>query len=352
MSLRDIHELRVFDDATTDHRRARVYVRSGELGLDEPRADIELMRALVDLEAPQRVQVVGPSGAGKTSLILKVVGDMARRQLAVAHQVLVLRVGDRPASLASPEAVMKLVLDTIATENHRFSNIDPQILREASADQRTHSPTQVEHRSGVTAPVVSYSASLRKAFDTVGFGQNPARVRRDLEDVLGEICAAGYRPVLVLDDTEKFISPGGDGKLAADAVENLYHHGIRVLGELPVDLLVAMHPRFEEVDRVREVIERLAMARILVPELLADIEPPALRTILERRMQRDSIDGDLDDVITAAAVEDLQVVYHDRDRNLRSVLKLAHASAGHAVARRATRIEGRDVRAEVVRSPS
>lgn len=31
MSLRDIHERRVFDDATTDERRARVYVGSGEL---------------------------------------------------------------------------------------------------------------------------------------------------------------------------------------------------------------------------------------------------------------------------------------------------------------------------------
>ncbi len=348
MSLREIHQRRVFDDATTDERRARVYVRSGEFGLDEPRSDIELMDALVNHDSPQRVHVVGPSGAGKTSLILKVVGDLARRELPIQHEVLILRVGDRPESLTSPEAVMKLVLDTIAVENHRFANVDPQILQDASADQRTHTPTQVEHRAGLTAPVASYSASLREAYDTAGFGQNPARVRHDLEDVLGQVKAAGYRPVLVLDDTEKFVSPGSDGKLDTASVENLYHHGVRVLGELQVDLVVAMHPRFEQVDRVLEVVERLAMTQIAVPELPAEAEPPALRAILERRMQRDEIDGELEDVITPAAVEDLQVLYHDRDRDLRSVLKVAHSAAGHAVARDATLIEGRDVRGSLV----
>jgi ABC-type transport system involved in cytochrome bd biosynthesis fused ATPase/permease subunit len=70
MSLQRIYTHRVFDDATTDERRAHVYVRSGELGLqDDSRADVVLMDALVTQEPPQRVHVVGPSGAGKTSLV-------------------------------------------------------------------------------------------------------------------------------------------------------------------------------------------------------------------------------------------------------------------------------------------
>lgn len=346
MSVHDIHDRRVFDDATTDERRAQVYVRSGELGLGT-RADVDLMDALLD-DGPVRIHVVGPSGAGKTSLILKVLADLARRQFDVGYEVLVLRVGDRPEALASSDDVMKLVLDTVAVEGHRFANVDADALLRASADQRTLNPTQVEHRAGLNPPMVSYSANLREAYETHGFGQSAARVRRDLEDVIRQVRVAGHRPVVVLDDTEKFVSPGEDGKLDAESVENLYHHGVRVLGEFDVDLVVAMHPRFEEVDRVIEVIERLAMSRIDVPELPADAEPPPIRAILQRRMERDGVRATLDEVVAGGAVEDLQVLYHERDRDLRSILKLAHAAAGLAAERESTAIEARDVRAAVI----
>lgn len=349
MSLQEVFDGRVFDDATTDERRTRVYVSSGELGLvGDQRPEVQLMHALADGAPPQRLHVVGPSGAGKTSLILRVVGDLARRQLDVAHEVLILRVGDRPENLANPEAVMKLVLDTIAVEGHRFSNVSEDVLHAAAADERTHTGSQIEHRGGLNAPVVSYSVGLKEAYDQLEFGQNAAQVRHDLEDVLAHVSRAGYRPVLVLDDTEKFVSPGPHGTIDEQSVENLYHHGVRVLGELQVDLVVAMHPRFEEVDRVREVIDRLVMPRLEVPELPADAEEPALRRILARRMERDGLNDDLDDVVDHDGVEDLQVLYHERDRDLRSVLRLAHLAAEHALARDATTITARDVR-EVVR---
>jgi len=85
VSLGSIHDGGVFDDATTDERRTQVYVRSGELGLPV-RADLKLMQTLTEREFPQRLHIVGPSGAGKTSLILRVAADLirlegARRQL-------------------------------------------------------------------------------------------------------------------------------------------------------------------------------------------------------------------------------------------------------------------------------
>ncbi len=306
------------------------------------------MRALTEGEPPQRLHVVGPSGAGKTSLILRVITDLAQRQLEVSHEVLILRVGDRPENLTSPDAVMKMVLDTIAVEGHRFSNVSESVLQAAAADQRTHTPGQVEHRAGLTAPVVSYSASLKEAYDSLEFGQNAAGVRHDLEDVIAQVARAGYRPVLVLDDTEKFVSPGPKGTIDTGSVENLYHHGVRVLGELAVDLVVAMHPWFEEVPRVREVVERLGMPRLEVPELPPDAEPPSLRLVLARQMLRDGIEGELESVIEPEAVEDLQVLYHERDRDLRSVLRLAQQAAGHALQHDAQAITARHIR-EVVR---
>lgn len=346
MTLQQIHGGGVFDDATTDERRARVYVRSGELGLST-RADVTLMDALVTRPAPQRLHVVGPSGAGKTSLVLRVVADLVRLQRTVAYEVLILRVGDRPERLASPEEVMKMVLETVAVEGHRFSNVGDGVLMAAAADERTRTPMQIEHQAGLTAGVISYDATLKEAYEAVRFGQNPARVRHDLEDVLEHVRNAGYRPVLVLDDTEKFVSPGPDGTLDEHSIENLYHHGVRALGELPVDLVVAMHPRFEAVARVTEVVERLAMSRIDVPELPAEADDPPLSLILERRMERDGIAASLDSVIERSAVEELQVLYHERDCNLRSVLRLAHSAAGLALARGSAVVMARDVRAVV-----
>ena len=199
----------------------------------------------------------------------------------------------------------------------------------------------------MTTPVAGYEASVRQAYETLGFGTSPARVRHDLEDVLAVVARAGHRPVLVLDDTEKFVGPGPDGRLEAEAVDNLYHHGVRVLGELPVDLVVAMHPRFATLDRVREVVERLAMRRVEVPELPADADEPALLHILRRRMERDGIATPLDAVVGRDAVEDLQLLYHERAQDLRSVLRIAHAAAGHALARGAPHVTARDVRAVV-----
>src|ERR1039458_2506525 len=84
-------------------------------------------------------------------------------------------------------------------------------------------------------------------------------------------------------------------------------------------------------------------------EYSPDADAPALSRILERRMERDGIQDDLDNVIDLAAIEELQVLYHERDRDLRSVLTLAHSAARHALLRGGTRVEARDVRTVVAK---
>jgi hypothetical protein len=52
-----------------------------------------------------------------------------------------------------------------------------------------------------------------------------------------------------------------------------------------------------------------------------------------------------------AAVDDLQVLYHEREQDLRSVLKLAHAACARALARGATLVAARDVRSVLAGAP-
>jgi hypothetical protein len=347
MSLREVYRRRLFDDATTDARRGLFYVRPGELGI-EPRADTELMGALKDEPAPQRIQVVGPSGAGKTSLIFRVLADLARLDVSPAHEILTLKVGDSPESFMDGTSVKKLVLDTIEAERYRFSNVDPEALREASADHVTETPARLSHTVGLDTHLVTYSADIEAAYKTAQFGQNPARLDHDLSDVLARVAAAGHRPVLVIDDTEKFIGPGSGGALDGEGVSNLYHHGIRALGAFEVDLVIAMHPRFEEVPHVAEVSERFAIRRTRVPELRPGPEPVLLGRILERRLERGEVEVELGAVIDPEAVADLQLLYHERASDLRSVLKVAHAAAELALGEEGERIEPRHVRAAVV----
>jgi len=66
-------------------------------------------------------------------------------------------------------------------------------------------------------------------------------------------------------------------------------------------------------------------------------------------MERDEIADGLPAVIERGAVEDLQILYHERDHDLRSVLELAHAAAGQALSRGAVTVTARDVRGALVR---
>jgi hypothetical protein len=347
VSLREVHERRLFDDATTDALRARLYVRPGELGI-EPRADRELMLALRENDGPLLVSIVGAAGAGKTSLIMRVLADLEAEGSEPSPEVLVLRVGEAPDALADPTEMMKLVLGTIEAQRYAFSNVDPQLLREAAADGVEEVPTQLGHEIKVDARVASYAAQIKESYSQFSYGDNPARIRQSLQDVLAIVAAAGHRPVLVLDDTEKFVSVDADGGLDSKAVENLYNHGVRALAALSVDLVIAVHPRFEELERVREVSERFAARRIEVPRLGPEVEPVPFGEILTRRLDRGGLDGtSLGEVIEADAVAHLQLLYHDRASDLRSVLKIAHAASGHALGRDADKIEARDIRAVV-----
>jgi Cdc6-like AAA superfamily ATPase len=346
MNLREVYERRLFDDATTDAERRLYYVRSGELGI-EPRADRQLMEHLKSEAHPQRVQVVGPSGAGKTSLIVRVLADLEAENLDPGYEVLILRVGERPEHLESGERMIKLVLDTIAAQSFRFSNVDPSVFEKATAERVTQSPVRINHEFGFNGGIASYTAQVENAFKTLEFGQNQARLRQDLEDVIRMVREGGYRPVLVLDDTEKFVAPGRNGELNTDSISNLYHHGVRVLGEFDLDLVIAMHPRFDEAPHVQEVSERLAIDQIAVPQLAPDREPAAIEKILERRLERGEVEVELTEVISKEAVGDLQLLYHERESDLRSVLKIAHAAAEQALERNSSVLEALDVRGVV-----
>ena len=343
--LEAIAKNRVFASVTSPEDLVDLYVSSDRLlglrGDDRPEA--QLMRALANEPPPQFVQVVGQSGAGKTSMILRVLADLAKRETSNVgrpHEVLMFNVGDDPGRLASPAIFMRTVVQLVARQGHRFASVDEDVLQAAAADERTRTAAQVDHRATIDAKFVSYSAGLKEAYETAKFGENPARARQDFEDVL-HLVSAEHRPVIVIDDTEHFVRRG-EGGVDIDSIANLFHNAIRTLADLQqLDLILAIHPRYEEVTAVQEVIERFGFRRIDVPSLAPEREDPGLAAILQRRLDRHHIEATIADVVTADTVGQLESVYFLKDHDLRQVLDLASLAATAAYRDGAERVERR-----------
>jgi GTPase SAR1 family protein len=342
--LAQIAGLRAFASVTEPVRLAEMYVTSDQLaGLrGDDRPETQLMRALAQEAPPQRVQIVGATGAGKTSLILRVLGDLARRNLpGPPHEVLVVNVGDDPNRLSSPATFMRTIVQLVQLQGYRFATVDQSALRDAAADERIMVGRQVEHRLGLNAPVVSYSAGLREAYEQHRFGDNPARAREDFEDVLRTV-SADYRPVVVIDDTEHFVATS-NGQIDVESVHNLYHHAIRSLAEITIDLIVAVHHHYSEVAVVNEVAARYGFMRVDVASLPTERDRSGLALILQRRLQRNGIETDVADVVEPEALAQMQGLYFVNGHNLREVLDLADAAARGAHDERAERIAERHV---------
>lgn len=138
--------------------------------------------------------------------------------------------------------------------------------------------------------------------------------------------------MLVIDDTEHFAS-AQDGEIDAESIHNLYHHAVRALAEMQqLDLVIAVHPRFEEVEVLGEVTSRFGFSRVEVPSLPARSDDSGLAVILQRRLARSEIDARVADLIDADALAQLEGLDFFIDHDLRVVLDLAADAAQAAVA--------------------
>jgi putative protein kinase ArgK-like GTPase of G3E family len=83
VSLEEVARRRVFGSVTDSAELAERYVTSDKLGaaLGEERPEAIIYRACTSTDRPARVNVEGNPGTGKPSLILHVIGQLARRQL-------------------------------------------------------------------------------------------------------------------------------------------------------------------------------------------------------------------------------------------------------------------------------
>lgn len=350
MSLRDVAV--ALQAPKTKLDLVRVYVPGGNFRGN--RADADIFDRLHNGAAGQRIIVLGEAGAGKTSLILRVIGDLSRLDDSKLEP-LIMAVGD-PAMIVSPTAFLQSILGTLANQEGRFANVDGQELAAAAASETTTTTTQLTHRAGASAAVVSYQAELKEPITTFKSATSTTDLKRNLDDVIATIVKAGYRPVVVIDDTDRFAQPGPAGELQADSISNLLTNGVQVLCEVepPIDVVVAVHPLYEEVEAYASVRARCDFEVFETPRLPVEDaeEPTPLETLLQRRLTQHGITAPILDLIDLGALYALEAVYVERRESVREMLRVAQDACWHAHASGACALTAQDVFAAQARQPA
>lgn len=289
-------------------------------GLDvEPR----LFEALIG-ETPCAAEIVGPSGSGKSSCIMKVLGDVARMS-STDHEMLILTAGAVEDALTSTAGFLHHLVAVIREQEFRFADPVQERLMVAGADETTFVDAAASHTSVVEGglPVLKgrYQYTLQQRHKSQKFGDNPARSRQELIDITGLMRANGARPVVVIDDTDKFApGPGVD----QTAIEGLFGNAVEALAELRIDFVVAVHPRFQGTDAYQRVKRKHVTTSVTVPYLPIETRP--LLTILDRHLAAKGLAVSAADIIDDEAVTTLQGIYVG-DRDLRHVLEITHRAA-------------------------
>jgi hypothetical protein len=349
MSLRDMADALRPPQTETD--LVGVYVPGGSFG--GPRPETELFRRLYHEPAGQRIVVRGESGSGKTSLILRVIGDVGRLDDSSCEPFRI-TVGDVDM-IGSATAFLQSMLGTIASQDGRFANVDAEVLAEAAAVETTTTKRQVTHRAGLTSPV-SYQAELKEPVEMFKIATTSTELREHLNDVLRRIVAAGFRPLVVIDDTDRFARLDSDGKPQVDSIHDLLTNAVQVLceAEPPIDVVVAVHPRYDDVDAYEETVARFGFTVHETPQLPVeqDRQPPPIAAILERRLRRHGIETEVADLVEENALIALEAVYVERAANMREVLRVAQSACLKAVAAGASRLGAQHVFAAQKESPA
>ena len=339
MSIDEVARRRAFEPTTDPVELARSHQALKQISDGDP--DGDLFRAITGPRTCA-AELRGPAGAGKSSCIMRVLSHVAGLT-GLRYELLLLRAADDGTILESPAAFAAYLIDVIRSQGFRFAApVQEELSRVGAAETVVTDPVRTGTRSVEGhAKVVSgrYERALQDAFEQRSYGRNAAQSRQELEGVLAIIRDHGVRPMIVVDDTDKFAEPASVG-VDTQAVDGLFDNGVRTLSDLGVDFVVAVHPRFEGVGGYDAAAAKFLTTRLEIPWLLPERAPIA--AILDRHLKAHGIDASIEGLVTATALAALWGIY-SVNRNVRDTLNVAHRAAANASERRSAVLDEEDV---------
>lgn len=277
----------------------------------------------------ERVALVGAGGSGKSSIVAHVLGPIAER---VAPIVVPVR-GISPDGGVSPSRVADEVLALLRT----YADEVPALGRAerdriAAALGPSRRVTRAHGRSsGVTLAIGWLHGELGRDISRQVEHDEQVTLREKsevLHQVFATIASEGLRPVLVFDDSDRWIR-----STDRDVMARFFGEVVRWLSDLSASVVVAVHDRYFEHLPRNEILQFLD-TRVTVPRLT---EVGQLAAIIGHRVTSNVADTPYDgavwdDVFDHAAVASLFEAYAGGS-SLREAVQLCHVALTEAVER-------------------
>lgn len=298
----------------------------------------------------ERVALVGPTGAGKSSVIASVLGPLVE-----GLAPLPIPVSTAPEAMSDGSAFVRHV---VATVGRWVSLSQPQAAARAGALAKRGAGRPATNRSVAlhVAPQwvvdgmkqgVELGAELRSA--TAAEMRTPDEVFDIAREILQIVRDGGHEPVLVLDDTDRWtnISQGN-----TRAYRDMFFGTIirTIAEELRVPMVVAVHPTYLQDPAYLAAAGGFLDTTIAVPRLPSSA---GIGLMLARRAAL-ALDLDADreptlvhEIIEQNALDQLFQHYATHDHSVRAVIRVAHASLTAAADEGADLITEGHVRAEL-----
>lgn len=315
MSLTELYGAHAFEPAPRRSSLHRLHVEFDDLTGTQT-CEAALLAALT---SGQRVALVGSSGAGKTSVTECVLGPMREGVAPIQVPVSI----EDPAIATSPShfarhlvgLIRRWVTDGLPKDSNRASRV---AAKESSRSQRlTLAPSWMGAK-------VELGYELKQAVD-----DDPATAAeriaqaRQLLDIIED---NQLRPVLVLDDTDRWLSPSWTN--SQEVRSGFFRKVVRVIAEeLDTAAVIAVHPDYLP-DPDYQAAAGFLDARVDVPHLPNAV---AIGRLLARRAEVALDREDTGELVTAGACAALFDHYSSLPNVRVAVLQVAHLALTLAV---------------------
>lgn len=292
--------------------------------------------ALQALSADAPVGVVGPRGAGKSSLIAHVCSNLPDTHVALRVPV---TGADDPTSISVVAAVaLSQALDDLDLERYQRD-----ALNHARSDQETQQKAPGGLRGGtlgggpIPAQVHAELSTLRQELTT---NRLAAERLAGLDRLITILAARGLQTIFVLEDTEAAIGGADQPEVAAAFLAGPAQAFVT---ELETPSLIAIQTAFTTGQAFAQLAAQMRLVEI--PRLDDTNARQALQAIVANRLEQHDAGHDARAVLADETLEQLIGFYDETERNLRFTLAALQTAAEYAADMRAHCIAPGHIRA-------
>ncbi len=320
-------------------RQNFVHLAQDHVPLDEligqPRYE---KRALTTITTSETVVgVIGPRGAGKSSLIAAVCAELPDEYVALRVPI---TGADDPTSVNLMAAVaLSQALNDIDMEGHQQQALEVSRADGRSAERASGGGGGTLGGGPIPIAIHAEVNTLRETHVTDALATDRLA---GLDRLISILVARDRRPVFVLEDTEAAIGGASREETAEAFLAGPVHAFVH---EIDAACLIAIQDVFTTVPSFKELAT--SMALVDIPTLEKDDAAKALGAIIENRLTQHGFEIPAADVIDADALEMLVSFYGEMRGNLRTTLAALQTAVEYAAEVGADRIASGHARGAV-----